>query len=713
MTPGHLATWATTGVLNDAGTSQTPKITSLGIVANGGTPFCISSATAIAAYNQLCMGISGAGAATISAASIGGAPAPNLTLTAPTITLNGATAWTNLLLPNWTNATRPNPPTVGNIGLNSGSNTIDIYTSAGWMNGSAFTGGAVPNATTFGSSVTITGGTLTLAGASSITSSATTVTLNTSNGQGLQIFSNATVANRPTITTSGTSTSPVVLTTTGTGGFEFQSFLEVSRGSIAYSGTSSAAANHLLDANVTFTGASSDTGQYSPNNNFGFLSLQTGYPLIWQSTQAKLGTGFYGQANASLVGSVQTGTPGTLGVWAGNTAYSILGSLIQNGTNEYQLITAGTSAGSGGPTGPGTNITDGTAHWRYIGIVANSYNMSGLVSQSNAAFNVGGSANDFRGIVQGGNSVATFTANATYYLYMVGHEFDCGMASGSSAYRRACVQIVSINAGAQGSFQDAGLTFGGQGSGQFVNGINFADGSVDPNGYAINFWPWNAATSPTMAGAIDMLRVNANGSGPAGGGFIARWANGELTNPTGQTAGGDLYLGYASLHVTSTGLVIDTSLYMLTGNPSALSGGTNWVTGQTAVDNHGNRGTVTASGGVPSAVTITQYASTPSLYTTSTWSPDNSTSILGAGGAPTISTTFTATEATAQVGSAALGLGTGVASSINIGNSGSTTTITGTIKAGSGTGQSVTCTIVATHTLIFTNGILTGGTCNS
>ncbi len=51
--------------------------------------------------------------------------------------------------------------------------------------------------------------------------------------------------------------------------------------------------------------------------------------------------------------------------WAGATAYA-LGERATNDGNTYECITAGNSAASGGPTGTGTDITDGTAHWKYL-----------------------------------------------------------------------------------------------------------------------------------------------------------------------------------------------------------------------------------------------------------------------------------------------------------------------------------------------------------
>lgn len=59
----------------------------------------------------------------------------------------------------------------------------------------------------------------------------------------------------------------------------------------------------------------------------------------------------------------------TATVWAGTTAYA-KGAYVTNSTNIYRCITAGTSAASGGPTTTAADITDGTAHWKYIQAVA-------------------------------------------------------------------------------------------------------------------------------------------------------------------------------------------------------------------------------------------------------------------------------------------------------------------------------------------------------
>lgn len=56
----------------------------------------------------------------------------------------------------------------------------------------------------------------------------------------------------------------------------------------------------------------------------------------------------------------------TVASWASSTAY-VIGDRRTNASRLYQVITAGTSAGSGGPTTTAADITDGTVHWRYIG----------------------------------------------------------------------------------------------------------------------------------------------------------------------------------------------------------------------------------------------------------------------------------------------------------------------------------------------------------
>lgn len=88
--------------------------------------------------------------------------------------------------------------------------------------------------------------------------------------------------------------------------------------------------------------------------------------------------GVYGRGDVALLdtatGAALDAYQFTLGgryapAWAISTAYS-LGQLRANGGNVYEVTTAGTSAGAGGPTGTGTGIADNTVVWRYVSPLA-------------------------------------------------------------------------------------------------------------------------------------------------------------------------------------------------------------------------------------------------------------------------------------------------------------------------------------------------------
>jgi hypothetical protein len=75
------------------------------------------------------------------------------------------------------------------------------------------------------------------------------------------------------------------------------------------------------------------------------------------------------EGSARLLG----GDPWTM--WQPNTTYAI-NSLISNDSGKMYIATSatGVSAGSGGPTGTGGSISDGTVTWSYLGTVANLTN---------------------------------------------------------------------------------------------------------------------------------------------------------------------------------------------------------------------------------------------------------------------------------------------------------------------------------------------------
>jgi hypothetical protein len=54
-----------------------------------------------------------------------------------------------------------------------------------------------------------------------------------------------------------------------------------------------------------------------------------------------------------------------LTAWAPSTAYNTVDMRRSNGGNAYHIVTPGTSASSGGPTGTGSSITDGSCVWKW------------------------------------------------------------------------------------------------------------------------------------------------------------------------------------------------------------------------------------------------------------------------------------------------------------------------------------------------------------
>lgn len=76
------------------------------------------------------------------------------------------------------------------------------------------------------------------------------------------------------------------------------------------------------------------------------------------------------------------GASGATVAWLGSTAYEA-GDKVFNGANTYTCAGAGTSASSGGPTGTGSGISDGSASWNYTApFVATAFGAS-LADQRN------------------------------------------------------------------------------------------------------------------------------------------------------------------------------------------------------------------------------------------------------------------------------------------------------------------------------------------
>ena len=90
------------------------------------------------------------------------------------------------------------------------------------------------------------------------------------------------------------------------------------------------------------------------------------------TTVVPSGTKWKTASTGAVFATTASATIVALAAWAGTTGYTAgaslgLGNRVTNAGNCYECITSGTSAGFGGPTTTAADITDGTAHWKYIG----------------------------------------------------------------------------------------------------------------------------------------------------------------------------------------------------------------------------------------------------------------------------------------------------------------------------------------------------------
>jgi hypothetical protein len=74
--------------------------------------------------------------------------------------------------------------------------------------------------------------------------------------------------------------------------------------------------------------------------------------------------------------------------WVLSTPYTVGMRVFNDTAKVYECITVGTSASSGGPTGTTADITDGSAHWKYIGPCTASSGASAILV-ANARWRIG------------------------------------------------------------------------------------------------------------------------------------------------------------------------------------------------------------------------------------------------------------------------------------------------------------------------------------
>lgn len=102
--------------------------------------------------------------------------------------------------------------------------------------------------------------------------------------------------------------------------------------------------------------------------------------------------------------TTEEATIATLTAWASGTAY-VAGDRRTNASRAYECITSGTSAGSGGPTTTDEDITDNTAHWRYMGEGTGAVDVEAEAVETGPTVAVSGSITEIETPVAGWSSV--------------------------------------------------------------------------------------------------------------------------------------------------------------------------------------------------------------------------------------------------------------------------------------------------------------------
>lgn len=126
----------------------------------------------------------------------------------------------------------------------------------------------------------------------------------------------------------------------------------------------------------------------------------TGTPATNVSTGARASVESTGKEFETIADGLIT----ALTAWASTTVYAV-GDRRTNASRCYVVITAGTSAGSGGPTTDADDITDGTVHWRYMGEGTGAIDVAAESLEDDAIVGISGDVTEIETPVAGWSSV--------------------------------------------------------------------------------------------------------------------------------------------------------------------------------------------------------------------------------------------------------------------------------------------------------------------
>jgi hypothetical protein len=144
---------------------------------------------------------------------------------------------------------------------------------------------------------------------------------------------------------------------------------------------------------------------------------------------------------------------GAAAVWVPAAAY-VVGDRIANASRIYRCITAGTSAGAGGPTSTAEDITDNTAHWRYLGEGTGYVDVDAQCTEDGATVALSGDINVIVTNVSGWSSVINVASvavgreEASDEEYRLAQEIDLASPGTGTvdAIREALLELEGVTA---------------------------------------------------------------------------------------------------------------------------------------------------------------------------------------------------------------------------------------------------------------------------
>lgn len=187
--------------------------------------------------------------------------------------------------------------------------------------------------------------------------------------------------------------------------------------------------------------------------------------------------------------------------WQASSQY-IVGDVVKNGANVYVCITGGISAASGGPTGTGTNITDGTVVWNFYNTVA--YFSGGYISIRDNE------------VTQNQNDKASYSLiaeNSTLIVEVLNNTFPPFKTDGTTTLNWSVVATVRhMNENICGGFASGQSATTYSIYTQGIPGRNFFGTAAPSSGtWVANDKVWN--TSPTAGGTLLWINVSSGTPG--------------------------------------------------------------------------------------------------------------------------------------------------------------------------------------------------------